>query len=211
MGSSRPQLISFDEIKCTITMEYMINGTLRGYLQTSQDHITQGQRHRWILAMAEGVELIHSLDIIHYDLSPHNLLLDQNLELKIADFGCCATDGSPSLARGSARFYPPRASWLSPITVDHERFALGSSMYEVLTGGAPFHDVSTPYVRNLCRLKQLRDLADVDMRDIIRDCWLLQGHSSQEVRQRTLAAAQIRAQERSQDRMDEDELTGGVG
>jgi serine/threonine protein kinase len=88
----------------------MVNGTLRRYLQTHGQDIAPPQRRLWIQAMAEGLDLLHELNIIHCDLTPHNMFLDDKLELKIADFGCSSFDQSGSMAATDVRFYPPRPS-----------------------------------------------------------------------------------------------------
>lgn len=102
------KFISYDQADYSITMEYMVNGTLRTYIEAYDDLISQEQRHQWVLAMAEGMDMLHSANIVHCDFSPRNMLLDENLELKVADFGCVSMDGSKSSAGGSVRFYPPR-------------------------------------------------------------------------------------------------------
>ena len=183
------KLIAFDAVEATITLEYLANGTLREYLRAYKDRISRTQRHKWVLAAAEGLELLHSTSMIHCDFSPRNMLLDLDLELKIADFGCCSMDGSLSPAGGCARFYPPRDLQRTPLTTEHDLFALGSSIYEIITGMAPYEDVSTPLVQNLYAHLQFPDLSEVELRDIIRDCWLRQITSATEVRMRLQSIA----------------------
>jgi serine/threonine protein kinase len=175
------EVIAFDREKLTLTMEYMVNGTLRQYLQSSGQHITARQRRLWIQAMAEGVHLIHELGIIHCDLTPHNMFLDDKLELKIADFGCCSLDQSESMAATDVRFYPPRPFYKSPVSADDDLFALGSCIYEIITGTAPFGDILSPQVHVLVGLRQFPDLTGLDCRDIIRDCWLGRAQSAKHV------------------------------
>lgn len=182
------KVIAFDRDQHTLTMEYMVNGTLRQYLQSNTQDITRHQRYLWIQAMAEGLDLLHTLAIIHCDLKPSNLFLDDKLELKIADFGCCSMDQSESSAGTDARFYPPRPSWNSPVSIDDDLFALGSCIYEVLTGAAPFEDILSPQARTLARLRQLPDLTGLEFRHVIRDCWLGRARSAKDVHDRTLQA-----------------------
>lgn len=181
------RLISYDETECTITMEYMVNGTLRAYMEAHNDRISQDQRHQWIQAMAEGMGMLHSASIVHCDFSPRNMLLDENLELKVADFGCVSMEGSKSSAGGSVRFYPPRVLSRERMEIDDDLFALGSSIFEVLTGKPPYVDLETGSIQNLYNLQQFPDLAGLGMSDIIRDCWLFQAQSAREVQQRVLA------------------------
>lgn len=180
------RMISFDQDQLTLTMEYMANGTLREYLQSHATEITLRQRHVWVRAMAEGLDLLHGLGIIHCDLTPHNMLLDDKLELKIADFGGCSMDQSVSRTGTDVRFYPPPRVWNTPVTKDDDLFALGSCIYEILTGAAPFADILSPQARNLARLHQFPDLVGVEFRDVIRDCWLGRTESSKQALSRIL-------------------------
>ncbi len=68
--------------------------------------------------------------------------------------------------------------------LDDDLFALGSSIYEVLTGKPPYMDLGTQEIQTLYSLQQFPDLVGLDMRDVIRDCWLLQARSAREVHRR---------------------------
>ena len=187
------KLISYDKTENAITMEYMVNGTLRAYIEAHNDRISQNQRHQWIRALAEGMEMLHNATIVHCDFSPRNMLLDETLELKVADFGCVSIDGSKSSAGGSVRFYPPRVLNSERFEVDDDLFALGSSLFEVLTGKPPYVDLETHSTRNLYGLQQFPDLVGLDMRDIIRDCWLFRARSAREVHRRVLAVVTMQS------------------
>ncbi len=47
--------------------------------------------------MASGVKKMHRMDLIHRDLKLENLVIDSNIGLKIADFGCARRQTSKSL------------------------------------------------------------------------------------------------------------------
>ncbi|KAK5687868.1 hypothetical protein LTR17_026699 [Elasticomyces elasticus] len=101
------KLISYSETIYAITVEYMVNGTLLAYLEAHNDRISQDQRHRWIQAMAEGMQMLRSANIVHCDFSPRNMLLDEGLELKVA---LCCLPGAPSPTEsrsGNAFFADP--------------------------------------------------------------------------------------------------------
>jgi serine/threonine protein kinase len=187
------RLFSCDPADSTLTMEYMENGTLRDYLQAhpqqQQGVISQSQRWRWILALAEGVTMLHAHGILHCDLTPNNMLLSRTLELKIADFGCSSIDDSVSSGVAGARFNTCR-DWRKPPSRDDDLFALGSSMYEILTGTSPLGDIASDQVRELHGLRQFADLTGLDstMADVIRDCWLVRAQSAEAVYRRVVAA-----------------------
>ncbi|KAF2771108.1 kinase-like protein, partial [Teratosphaeria nubilosa] len=175
------RLISYDEKEHAITMEHIVNGTLWTYLEVHNNQVIQQQRHLWIQAIVEGMEMLHAANIIHCDFSPRNMLIDHTLELKVADFGCVSIDGSRSSVGGSSRFYPTRNCEI--FEVNDDLFALGSSVFEVLTWKPPYVDLETGAVRNLHGLQQFPDLVGLDFSDIIRDCWLFQAGSAREVYQ----------------------------
>ncbi|KXS95430.1 hypothetical protein AC579_10235 [Pseudocercospora musae] len=184
------RLISYNPDDSTLTMDYAENGTLRDYLQ-KQSHLDQNTRSRrcsWILAMAEGLAMLHTQDIIHCDFTPNNMLLDHRLELKITDFGCSSIDGSPSTGTAGTRFDPGTSHWSTPATKEDDLFALGSSIYEVLTSKRPYEDIPSDQVRFLHRQRQFEDLTGLEMSEIILDCWLLRAHSAEAVDQRVFAA-----------------------
>lgn len=180
------KIFAFDQDQLTLTMEYMANGTLRDYLRSNAEGITRRQRYLWVRAMAEGLDLLHALDIVHCDLTPHNMLLDDKLELKIADFGCSSIDGSNSMAGTNPRFYPPRLCYKTPVSKSDDLFALGSCIYEILTGSAPFDDIPSAQACTLTRVHQFPDLVGLEFKDSIRDCWLGCAESANHVLYRLL-------------------------
>lgn len=167
------KLIEFDQEQHTLTMEVVSEGTLRAYLEARNEHITRHQRHLWIKAMAEGLMLLHSAAIIHCDLSPHITLLDGQLELKIADFGCCLINQSTILGGTKALICSAWGSWRTSARCEDDIFALGSCIYEVLTGAPPYEDNYTAQAEISVGVQQLPEFAALDFRDIVRDCWLL--------------------------------------
>lgn len=81
--------------------------------------------------------MLHTAEIIHCDFTPRNTLLDAGLDLKVADFGCVSIDGYLSSAGGDQRFYPTAHMENGRFEPQHDIFALGSSIYEVLTAESP--------------------------------------------------------------------------
>lgn len=182
------KFVAFNPDHHTLAMEYMANGTLRDYLRAQYADITPQQRRSWIRAMAEGLQVLHALGVVHCDLTPRNLLLDAQFHLRDADFGCSSVDGSATMAAASARFYPPQPSWSSPVTVSDGLFALASCIYEILTGAASFEGMPSPQMRVLVGLQQCPGLTGLECASIMRDCWLRQAQSAAAVYSRIVAA-----------------------
>lgn len=166
------ETVCLDEERLTLKMEYMSNGTLHDYLRSHDALVTRHQRRLWAEAIAQGVALLHSVDIVHSDLTLRNVFLDGNLELKIGDFGCCSIDKSPNAVGTNVRLFPPRSSWQAAVRPRDDVFALGSCIFELMTGSAPYQETPSPLVCKLMELQQFPDLAGIEFGDIIRDCWL---------------------------------------
>ena len=182
LGDSRyyPRFFGYDSEDGSITLEYMKNGTLREYLRNNHDQISVDQRLEWAFSATEGLRGMHSHGILHCDFSPRNLLLDESLQVKVADFGGCSVNGSWSSAMGSPRFQQPRPR-PAPPTVSTDVFSLGSTLYEIMTGKPPYEDVSSAEVKQLYQDSQFPNLDGICGGEVIRSCWLLKIKSLDEV------------------------------
>jgi serine/threonine protein kinase len=114
-----------------LRLEYARNKGLLSYLQEHKGNIGFEQRFRWCQEVSHTLAFIHSNQVIHGDLKCNNIFLDDALHSKIADFGGSSLDGSELRIMVSAS-HRPRSGDLNSIEAD--MFALGSCMYEILTG-----------------------------------------------------------------------------
>jgi len=72
--------------------ERAVNETVYKYLTESDYTPTLEQRVAWCREVAEAADYIHSKSVIHCDIQPTDILVDENLHLKLADFqGLTAT------------------------------------------------------------------------------------------------------------------------
>lgn len=112
-------------------------------------------------ALAEAVGYAHRLGVLHLDLKPGNILIDERGEPLIADFGLARTlehalehpqvAGTPSyMAPEQARTDGP------PLTPATDIWALGAVLYEMLSGQPPFVDDDPAVVLHALREHQVR-------------------------------------------------------
>lgn len=105
------ELKGWDPEACTLTLKYMPNGTLEEYIKSYHGQISPAERLRWTAQAAEGLQFLHSAGVIHCDVGPHNLLLDADLSLKIADFSGSSLDGSRAMVCPGIRYTLPDPNW----------------------------------------------------------------------------------------------------
>ena len=140
----------------SITLEYMSNHSLRSYLEggarfTPSDEqlaraaaISKRQRAAWALEATDGIMLLHAHDIIHSDIRPENMLVDNDLHVRLIDFSGSSLKGARVLAFESSAFYmqrtPENSNGDVGSSVVTDLFALGSSIYQIMTGAQPYDD-----------------------------------------------------------------------
>ncbi len=96
------------------------------------------QASRWLEQLADGLVHIHATNTVHCDLKPSNLLLDEEMRLKVADFG--QASGPDRLGVwGTLGFMPPEqiASRTCRVAVSWDVYAFGAVAYSLLTGRLP--------------------------------------------------------------------------
>jgi serine/threonine protein kinase len=94
--------------RCYIAMPYFENGTLEKWL-TASYHVTPEQQFNMTKSILTGINHMHQLGILHRDLKPANILLDDNMEPIITDFGSSTFEASAILndVRGSSLYMSP--------------------------------------------------------------------------------------------------------
>jgi serine/threonine protein kinase len=77
-------------------MEYAPNGDLLRRLNNQLQPLYESQAKQLFAQLVSAVEYLHSINVVHIDIKPENMLLDSNGNLKVGDFGlsCTCTPGS---------------------------------------------------------------------------------------------------------------------
>jgi len=160
------ELIGYGEEKGLLfySMEYVDGHSLH-------DHLRQHGSLPWEDVVQVAIETTaalkhaHNIGIIHRDLKPANLMLNQAGHIKLTDFGISKLFGSgdETLAGsviGTADYMPPEQAEGKPVNVRSDLYSLGSVMYALLTGKAPFGGKSVPEVLYAVRYNPVPSLSE---------------------------------------------------
>jgi serine/threonine-protein kinase len=126
-----------------IVMEYVPGGDL-GDLIDRNGPLPETMLLRIGIAVASGLAHAHERGIIHRDIKPHNILLDERGSPKLTDFGIArALDGTTSHNRAGS--YLETAAYSSPEQLRGERvtpksdvYSFGATLYHAAVGEQPF-------------------------------------------------------------------------
>ncbi|WEG11627.1 Stk1 family PASTA domain-containing Ser/Thr kinase [Pullulanibacillus sp. KACC 23026] len=140
-----------------IVMEFIDGMTLKEYIKQfgplpSRDAV-------YILKqIASALEHAHNQGIIHRDIKPQNILIDDQDNVKVTDFGIALAISSATITfttsiMGSAHYLSPEQAKGGKATAKSDVYAFGIVMYEMLTGELPFPGESPVTVA----LKHLND------------------------------------------------------
>jgi len=92
--------------------------------------------------LAAGLEHLHANNLVHRDLTPRNIMLGRDGRLVILDFGLALRGAGTSMMRnlrvGTPKYMAPEQVSSEPSTPAADWYAIGSILYEMLTGIAPF-------------------------------------------------------------------------
>ena len=102
----------------------------------------------WSLAASEAIGKLHRLGVVHRDVKPSNLHLGDDGQLRVLDLGVAVSGNEPveqcSLHAGTPSYMNPELWDDEPVDAQSDLFALGVTMYQLLTGYLPFGDIE-PY------------------------------------------------------------------
>ncbi|XP_071800003.1 uncharacterized protein [Asterias amurensis] len=168
-----------------VAMEYLSNGDLRCYLRKARSMENDGQASlspqkllQFALDVAKGMQHLAANGVIHRDLAARNILLDDNLNAKVSDFGL--SRGEDVYVQTSKTRVPTR--WLSLESLTHQTYtsmsdvwSFGILLWEIATlGGTPYPGIKTQSLKyrlqNGYRMPKPGN-SDAKIYNLMLKCW----------------------------------------
>ncbi len=146
-GLSHPNVVSiFDrgmaEGSYYIVMEYVEGRTLKELI------VTRGPcpvpvAISYVRQVLAALRYAHRNGIVHRDIKPHNVLVDHEGRVKVADFGIARAGSSQMTEAGSiigtAQYLSPEQARGAPVDESSDLYSTGILLFELLTGELPFN------------------------------------------------------------------------
>ncbi len=126
-----------------LVMKYVPGGTLKDLI--AQGPIAPRQAAPLLRQMAEALEHAHQQGVIHRDVKPSNVLLQDGRWVQLMDFGLAKLMTSTSnitasgTGVGTPDYMSPEQAQGLPVDQRTDIYSLGVVVYQMLTGDVPFH------------------------------------------------------------------------
>ena len=126
-----------------IVMEYVEGQTLKQYIQQAFTYSCFKDALNIMKQLTSAISHAHQNHIIHRDIKPQNILMDQNGNVKITDFGIAMALSATSITQtnsvlGSVHYLSPEQARGGMANNKSDIYSLGIVMFELLTGRLPF-------------------------------------------------------------------------
>ena len=125
-----------------IVMEYIEGKTLKQLLK-KRESLTLTEVIDIMTQLTDGIAHAHESYIIHRDIKPQNIMIEDDGRIKITDFGIAMALNATQLTQtnsvmGSVHYLPPEQASGKSASIKSDIYSLGILMYELLTGSVPF-------------------------------------------------------------------------
>ncbi|XP_053570643.1 receptor-interacting serine/threonine-protein kinase 1 isoform X2 [Bombina bombina] len=183
----------------SLVMEYMTKGNLCNVLQ--QVTVPLSVKGRFILEIIEGMTYLHDQNIVHKDLKPENVLVDNDFHIKIADLGVATfktwskltkeetyrKQKSQSINGHQAKNNAGTLSYMAPEhlkslstkpTEKSDVYSFGIVIWAILTGKEPYENAFNIEQLRVCviggdrpSLEELPENSPPEALDMMQLCW----------------------------------------
>lgn len=125
-----------------LAMELLKGPTLDELLETRQ-RLSSREARAYALDIIEGLEHLHEKGILHRDLKPRNIIVDDGMGLKILDFGLARSETAAALTAagqvvGTVLFLSPEILTDLEYSPASDAYALGTILYRMVAGLYPY-------------------------------------------------------------------------
>lgn len=134
--------VGFEEGMYYIVMEYINGKTLKDYIK-EQGKLSVDEALNVAIQISEALNHAHKNKIIHRDIKPHNIMVNEYGEIKVMDFGIARATSSNTIVDGgdvigSVHYFSPEQARGGYTDEKSDIYSLGIVLYEMVYGHVPF-------------------------------------------------------------------------
>lgn len=134
--------------------EFLSGGSLFDFLHKRGEKLNEEKIFYICKDVALGMSYLHGKNVLHCDLKSSNVLIDENWNVKLCDFGLSRLKDNKKNKKDNIRVGTPH--WMAPEILKGEKYECESDVYsfgillwEMLTCQIPYKELSTSEIINL--------------------------------------------------------------
>jgi eukaryotic-like serine/threonine-protein kinase len=125
-----------------IVMEYLAGPTLKDVVRR-RGPLEPGEAVDATLGILAALAAAHKRGVVHRDVKPQNVMVNEDGRVKVADFGIARAGGDSGMTEagsiiGTAQYLSPEQARGDEVTAASDCYSVGIVLYEMLTGRVPF-------------------------------------------------------------------------
>lgn len=135
-----------------LILEYVDGTPLDDYIRKVSGPIPFEKASAWMLQILSAFSFAHGKNIVHRDIKPSNILITNEGQIKILDFGIAKllNDSNAKLTRtgtqmGTVYYMSPEQVKGEPADVRSDIYSLGVTFYQMLTGQCPYDGMTSEF------------------------------------------------------------------
>ncbi|CAL4091417.1 unnamed protein product [Meganyctiphanes norvegica] len=159
-----------------LILELCDRGELYKHIKSLNRVLTENESRQYLGQVVGGMLYLHSQSIMHRDLTLTNLLLDDNGNIKIADFGLATQLARPgdrhTTMCGTPNYISPEVATRSSHGLEADVWSIGCMLYTMLVGQPPFdtHGIKSTLTKVVIGEYKIPSHVSSDACDLISKC-----------------------------------------
>ena len=159
--------------------EYICKGSLFDYLHVQKYKLTESQQISIAYEVAIALRYLHSRKITHCDLKSSNLLVLENMKIKVSDFGLSRLKNIFSVSEnkgriGTSHWMPPEIMKAKKYEESSDVYSYGMILWELITGDIPYYGMTPNQIIGLVadfgKIVEMPKEGNLALRNLIKNC-----------------------------------------